>query len=273
MKNQRLSLSIKLSALSIAALLLAACAKPPAPKLVKLPGPNKNAYLLKLPEAHKIVAQGNIRMKFVANKAGKKTTKVLEYTSNRQWVTAKVHNKTLYLTENKAALNPNYAPAVLEIHTAALKSLATSGPTTFTASNVKSKDLSLRSDSNAKIKLRGTMSLSKLSTYGASDVDIQWLNSKLLVIDAHDRSQIHLAGVADNVRAKLYDSAQLGAKYLRINNALVQTNENSAAKVLVKNNLRAFANENSNIYYYHNPKHLTRHTTDTANVLQIAWRK
>lgn len=153
-----------------------------------------------------------------------------------------------------------------------LNKLFIDGPANVGGENIRSKHLAIESHGSGKIKLIGVMNLTQIDQTGSNRIYLRWVNSDTLTINAKDRGFIYLGGVAKTLYARVTQQAIFNAQYLRTDIVQVQTKHFAAAFVYPVTTLRAFASEHSNIYYYKYPKYLTRETTQSGNVLQMAWR-
>src|SRR3989304_1274225 len=88
-------------------------------------------------------------------------------------------------------------------------------------------------------------------------INISWIDSDKLLIKSYGSGPIYLAGVVNNMSAKLTRNADLDARYLRVQNANIIATDSAQAEVSVLDALDAFAIDKSSIYYYKKPKQLT----------------
>lgn len=153
-----------------------------------------------------------------------------------------------------------------------LTSLVVNGPANVGGANIHSRGLTISSYGSGKIKLIGEMKVNQINQAGNNRIYLRWVNSTTLSINSKNAGFIYLGGVANVIYARLYDHAILNAQYLRTHIVQVQTKNHAAAFVYPVTTLRAFATNDANIYYYKYPQNLTRDTSQSGNVLQMAWR-
>ena len=133
--------------------------------------------------------------------------------------------------------------------------------------------LNLTAAGNSSIMLNGKFNVADIDQQSARPISVTWANSDTINIEAEGSGKINIAGVTQQLRARLYNNSTLNAEYLRANNAMIQSKDNANAEVAATDNLRAFAHNNSNIYFYKQPVHITRQSSETANILQLGWHQ
>jgi len=183
-----------------------------------------------------------------------------------QLISAKICGHTLYLRSLNTQKNPS---VTLRLH--ALNQLTVNGPSAVTGSAVESDGLELYTNSNAVVNLNGTIKVKKISHRGYGRIQLRWVTADQLSITSSG-GLIKLAGTAKNADIKLSNHAQLDAQYLRVRQMMVQTRGHAVAKVLATYSLQAFATQNSQIYFYKTPRHLSRYSRESGNILQLGSR-
>ena len=194
---------------------------------------------------------------------------VITSAKNKQPISIKIRNHTLYLSERANDLSQ---PIKVTVRINQINRLFASGNTEIRGKNIRSQGLVIQAKDHSTINLSGSMVVNKISASGSSRIKLRSLKSKILVIRSKGDSLIQLAGKAYNIRARLYDHSQLNAQYLRAQTMMIQTKGQASAKIAPIYSLRAFAADKSNIYYYKIPKNITWDTTDSGNVLQMNTR-
>ena len=121
----------------------------------------------------------------------------------------------------------------------------------------------------AHLMLSGMINLKELNASDEANAHILWVNSTHLNIQANGHSHLNLAGHVKETNIRLSNAANLQATSLTVTNMLVQTQAHAIANVQAIDTLRAFAVNNSGIYYMNQPKHLTRNSQDAANILAL----
>ena len=131
--------------------------------------------------------------------------------------------------------------------------------------------LAIETRGNAQANLNGQLDMAFITSHDNSLLDAAWVDSPRVTVAAEGQSLIRLAGRATWLKAHLRDSAVLQAEYLRAKRNWVQTQNNALAYVISTKNLRGFAYDNSQIFYYKWPHHNTQHSEGSGNILQAAW--
>lgn len=210
---------------------------------------------------------GNIHIT-VKQIAGKQRDRVIVPRKYRYAVNSRIRHNTVYIS--KRPDHPGRVKLTVLIHR--IDHLRLTGNASFNGRIDNSKALSIRAYDHSRIKLKGKINLKRLVANGSSKINLEWVNAKSLNIHSANNARIRLAGVANQVRASINGNSKLNAQYLRAKTAIVQTHGSASAKIMAINNLRAFAFDKSNIYYYKQPSHITRFTRNSGNVLQLDWR-
>ncbi len=153
-----------------------------------------------------------------------------------------------------------------------LSQLLVNGPANVSSQGLRAKDLRIEASGTSHIRLSGMINLAQVDQSGQSHVSVYWVDGNTITIHSRDHANTFIAGTAKMLYARLCNHASLNAQYLRSNDVQAQTIDDAVASVMPISTLRAFASNTANIYYYAYPKHLTRATSDSGNVLQMAWR-
>ncbi len=132
---------------------------------------------------------------------------------------------------------------------------------------LKSTDLLVSICDSGPVTLKGDVGIRELQVSDSGRVAITWVHSKELLVQLTDTQQVFLAGVAGLLITTVNDQAQLNAKYLRANKAFVRTTQQGLAEVAVLDSLNAYASDQSNIYYYLQPRLLGRYYQDHGSIL------
>lgn len=192
--------------------------------------------------------------------------------SQADCVNAYVDAGVLHLeVEDSAA--PLASPIHVTVSTPYINSLNLSGNSSLIAHNIRTQGLFINAHNHSYVLLTGYVDVNKIIVDGDSYVSVRWVNSDELTVRARQNGRIFIAGVARVLKARLYDCSHLGARYLRAPTVLVQTWNNSSASVLATYSLSAFANDQSNIYYYKTSPSYLEYTQFSGNVLPMGnWR-
>ena len=180
---------------------------------------------------------------------------------------ARVRNHTLYLRQAGA----QDTPMSVTVYMHQLNHLNVFGTGSVTATNLKSKALTINTNTTGKIKLNGMMALSNLYVSGKSNVTLKWVTGNDLAIYGQNHSHITIAGNINCIRANLRGHSILNAKYLRAKTVWIKTAGQAQAQVLAINSIQAYPQDKSNIYYYKSPKLMNNVYKASGNTLQLAW--
>ena len=161
----------------------------------------------------------------------------------------------------------------IDISLANLQGLRINDETTVTGKAIHGHKTIIEDASKGDITLtEGYLDLRSLDVNHSGHVSLYWINSPSLDLTAMGDSQIHLAGIANTLHARVSDTSVLNAQYLRSEETVVQTTHYALAYVLPTKNLRAFSYDQSNIYTYKWPVNETPVSAQWGNILQMDWR-
>lgn len=130
-----------------------------------------------------------------------------------------------------------------------LKSLYSNGNKSIVFHNILSSNLKIETDNSQNVVIEGIVSLNTVKCSGNGNLMIYWVNSPYLRIDANGNGKISLAGVVKTLDTQLSQNIRLFAQQLRAQQGFIKTEKRAQAIVNVRNTLRAFAKDNSVIYY------------------------
>lgn len=232
----------------------------------KIPNPKHTKTKTSLPAFSSIHVTGFVKVIIHGtNSKSPKSTAVTSHHSNQ--VSIKIRHHTLYIRSLKSAL-PRRKASIVKVRMYRLNKLDVYGRASVTAKNIKSDGLYLRADTIHPITLDGILIVDRIINYGPSKIKIRWVKGKAISIRSM-AGRITLAGNVAELRAKLRNHAVLDAQYLRTQHALIQAKDYATAKIQPVQSLRAFASDNSNVYFYKNPEHISRNTSGSGNILQL----
>lgn len=148
------------------------------------------------------------------------------------------------------------------------------GNASLNAEKLDSRMLYVTLSGHSNLRIRGVVTLAQLLDSSSGLTDIRWVRGKQILLQSTGNGTIRLAGVTQLLNAKVFGRGTLDAKFLRANDVLVHTGQLSFAQVTPVNSLAAFAQGESNIYYFKTPlTHLNRDSIFAGNVLQMGyWR-
>ncbi len=178
--------------------------------------------------------------------------------------------KTLHVSTVQASKSNNstdYAPIKMTITAPAFHYLQANGQVTINGKNINTNSLILKALGQSSVDLNGQINIKSLTATNLANVNLAWVNSPKLILNADSAAQIKLAGVCDQLDAHLSAQAVANAQFLRTKNAWIQAKNNSVMKITPLDSLRGFAYNSSNIFYYQAPKFITRESKQSANIL------
>ncbi len=148
-----------------------------------------------------------------------------------------------------------------------LKSLHSNNNKNIIFHNLLSSNLIIETHNSNNIVIQGIVSLKKIHSSGNGNLLVYWVNTPYLRIDASGKEKISLAGITKILDAKLSQDAQLNAQQLRAQQGFIKTEKQAQATVNVRNALRAFAKDNSVIYYTSPINFINNYIEDSGLVL------
>jgi len=165
------------------------------------------------------------------------------------------------------------APKIVKVRitTPTLTSIRLRDNARIRARNLHAKLLDIDANTTGFVNLRGNIGLHHVHQSGVGPINVEWANSDHIKIISKSPGPIHIAGVTDHLNVRANNSADVDTKHLRSHTGLIQTAGKATVAVTVIDALSGFASELSNIFYYKTPKHLTRHTYDLGNVMQLRY--
>lgn len=139
------------------------------------------------------------------------------------------------------------------------------------AQNYRSAGLHIVSASSGHAFLHGTMGVQNIEQWGTGMVSIDWVKCKTLNIFTQGPGLVRLAGHVDDLTIRAVGNGRVDAKYLRAEDASIQTTQIAEVAVTANDNLNTFASGHSYIYYYKTPNFISRRTDGSGNVLQMQY--
>ncbi len=134
---------------------------------------------------------------------------------------------------------------------------------------IKSTGLLVSIRDSGPVTLTGDVGIRELQVTDSGRVAITWVHSKELLVQLTGQQQVFLAGIAGLLITNVKDHAQLKAQYLRANKAFVHTSQSAVADVAVLDSLNAYAVDQSNIYYYLQPRLVGRYYQGHGSILYM----
>lgn len=148
-----------------------------------------------------------------------------------------------------------------------LKSLYSNGKENILLHNIYSSKLSVKTHNADNIKILGEVDLNSINFTGDGNLIVYWVNSPYLKINATGRGKIVLAGVAKVLDVDLTQKTHLFAKQLNVQQGFIKTQKHAQVEVKITSKLRAYAKDNSVIYYYPPIKFLSVYTEGAGLIL------
>ncbi len=174
------------------------------------------------------------------------------------------------ITNNSFAIkNPTDKPINLSLGGKALTTLNATESTVHSNRITITHPLNITANGDARINLTGMIDVNSINAADDANITLSWVNSPNLTIDAAGRSHLQLSGHVQTSNIHLADYAALEARSLTTVNNKTKTEDHALANIKVMNTLRAFASNDSGIYYTAKPAHLTRSSLDQANILEL----
>lgn len=209
----------------------------------------------------KLYVTGSLSVKLVQNN---KTNNASYFLRN---------NVSFSVRDHALHLSASGQPHSITLNVSELQSINAAEHASINSDGFKSiKPLSVTATGNSSINLNGHLNVKDVTQKGGSKINLSWLKSDTLNINAQGNGNINLAGTTNSLHANI-NSGTLDGQYLRAKTVFIQTHNTASAKVLAIDNLRAYAKDQSNIYYYKHPKSITQEATRHANILQLKWNK
>ena len=177
-----------------------------------------------------------------------------------------VKGRTLHIN------SPN-SDAAIKVGVYELKKLIVQDNAEVCARDLRTDNLTIIAKGSGSINLQGKFKIGNISQFSRGMIHVEWIDNDKIHIEGSGSGPIYLAGRVHNMLAKLRKNSQLNARHLRVREASVFTTDRAIAEILVLDNLKAYAVDASNIYYYKRPKDLTVVTRDTGNVLHPDWMR
>ncbi len=181
-----------------------------------------------------------------------------------------VDNGVLYI-DNENWL-PDSQTMRVDINVKDLNGLFLTGNVMVVGDHIISNGMAIDDGSDRNVSLGGVMTLNWLDVHGKGDAKIGWVEGRRLLMAGSGAGRVQLAGSVHNMHVRLSNTQHYRGEYLRTDNLLVLTRDDSQANVFARNSEQNFAYDMSNILYFHTPNSLNRMMKGSANVLQADWR-
>lgn len=151
-----------------------------------------------------------------------------------------------------------------------LRQLTTNNSGNITINNIRSNLLNLDVDNDATIKLTGEFKVANINYSGSGNMQMYWAKGNNIFINTDGSGTLAIAGVTKIINAFAYGRSHLDLRYLRTKDAFISSFDDASVDVWVYDNLYALADNNSNIYYFSQPKYMSRMMRGSGSVLPMA---
>jgi hypothetical protein len=228
--------------------------------------PLRGPVTKKLPPINAIFLRGGIDLRII----GAPSPNRIVINTPFPGLTVKVCDCALYLSyDKKVDCNQNPRPNLV-IYMNQLRRLVVAGDCRITGDNLDAYcGLAISHCGSGFVCLRGLVNLARIESSGCATLNIPHVRSGHVHILASRRSNIHLGGSADLLLVRAFQQATVDSGFMCTNTAMVQAQGEAFVTVTAHANLRAFASENSNIYYYTKPCQLLTHNFLSGNVFYM----
>lgn len=218
----------------------------------------------------KVIVEGTFDIESVNASSRDKTIRVIGDKAFVTHIQGQQQGDTLYIR-----LDPQFdyvinKPVILQIPIRNLSYLKFKGLGNIILENYRSPCLSVDIQGKVNAWIKGNLILASLNFDSDGKLVMYWINSTCVRINAGKKSTLLLGGLADNLEVNSKDCAYVDAKFLRAKTAHIHSKDCSRVDVSVSNNLNAIAEDNSNIYYYHQrPKFMGNYMHGSGSIMDM----
>lgn len=255
----------RISVLAISSIMGLAFAAP-AP-VAHIPAPASIANTVKLAPFNQVVVSGSVHV-LIDQLNGLKNPVADVRTFGNNAVNLSVKNKVL--TISAADIVNNFTPMV-HLRMSSLQAVTASQHADLVVRDVSNTNFQINASDNSKVDAMGDVHVSSIQQSGNSTVNVEWVNAGSLTAVVSDNSVLKLAGTADKLVSQTSSHGQIKAEYLRATQVWAKASGASAINITPIQSLSATASQTANVYYYKYPQVINRHSTQSGNVLQMAW--
>ena len=231
------------------------------------------AQVYRLAPFHSIVAYDDINVT-LRNTQTPQVAILNQNQPGRDLVIATVKNGTLYLRETprpSCAPCPRIRPMQVLVDANNIQMVRLHGNSSIYADNYHTHRFNIMSASSGNILLHSQMDVQRIEQYGSGMISIDWVKSHTVDIVTQGPGLIRLAGSVDTLNVRAIRNGRVDAKYLRTENALIQTAHIAEVAVRPHIALNGFASDHSYIYYYKTPDFYTPRTYGSGNIIQMQY--
>lgn len=128
-----------------------------------------------------------------------------------------------------------------------------SGNARMTFKNVGDAGVNIYLAGNSQTMMTGNILVQSLNVSDNAVLHAYWLNTRNLQISASGLSNIFIAGLVSNLDLYASDSANIDARYLRVDNAFLILKDNADVGVNIKRAQSSMVAPSATLYYYRDP--------------------
>jgi len=122
---------------------------------------------------------------------------------------------------------------------------------------------------NSHTTMTGNFLIQQIDASGRARLNLYWMNSSSLTINAKDSAKLFLAGVTTHLDITASDSAEVNGKYLRADDSYVMAMGNANVGVNVKHALGTQSMGTASVYYYTHPESAEIYLRDSGSALNM----
>lgn len=233
------------------------------------PAPQIQVKQFKVATFNSLIVTGDFEVKI---KSGPQKVTVSDWSTDFANYALSCKDHTLFISKSSFDHKAGYRP-IISITNPNLKYLRVGDNAKVSAKDLLSDGLQIVADGYGSVHLQGKIALERVIQNGYGKIDVSWISIAGIAVECNAKGPVYLAGVVTNLYASLHNGGVLDARYLRSREAEVIVIDGGEAKVLPIDWLRAYAINNSNIFYYKIPAQMTVVTKDRGAVLHHDWMR
>lgn len=178
-------------------------------------------------------------------------------------------NKLVIISALKSHIKRKVIIPEVIIAVKSLQGISIKGKVSFKASNLGDDVRGLYADSPWPVYLSGKFAPSYIADRGHGLLSLRWVDGSDLNVSASNNTRMELDGKATFLRASAYNHSFIDGRYLMVKNCYVHSVDHSLVTLHVAGTLHGFAYNHSQVLYYKIPKHISRVTRNSGNILQM----
>lgn len=236
----------------------------------QLPMRFEMAQVYRLPPFHTIVARGDINIT-LRNTQTPQVAIMNLAEPGRDMVHATVKNDTLYLIETPRPTAQRKSPIQVLVDANNIQLIRLYEKSSLYVNNYNTPRFNIYSASSGNILLHSRLNVNHIEQNGSGMISIDWVKTNDIDIFTRGPGLIRLAGSVNSLNVRAIGHGRVDAKYLRTEDALIQTGNYAEVAVRPHLTLNAFAAQNSYIYYYKTPDFFTPRSSGSGNIIQMRY--